>query len=158
MNNLVPASWKGSMDDLRDGVIGLFDRWRHHHPDPVDEHSPGLWPMSLLHQGGPPVDLEETDTDVVVTAELPGLDKKDFKVDLQGGRLILSGEKKASHDQNDQAYHYTERRYGAFNRAIPLPCEIDADNVSASYKRGVLRVTLPKTEAVKATRVQVKVT
>jgi len=85
------------------------------------------------------------------------LTEKDFSVELSGDRLVLKGEKKANREEKKRDYHYAECSYGSFTRSIPLPCEVDADKASARYARGVLIVTLPKTEAAKARRVKVDV-
>jgi HSP20 family protein len=81
--------------------------------------------------GGPVVDLEETDDNIIVTAELPGLDKDDFTVEISGERLSIRGEKKQETEEQGREYYYAERRYGAFARVVALPCEIDADKVEA---------------------------
>jgi HSP20 family protein len=103
------------------------------------------------------MDIEETDTEIIVTAELPGLDKDDFTVDISGNRLRIRGEKKRSSEKQEHGYYYAERSYGAFARTVPLPCDIDADRATATSKNGTLRITLPKTEQAKANRIKVQV-
>jgi HSP20 family protein len=90
----------------------------------------------------PRVDVDETDTEVRVTAELPGLAEKDFEVQVTDQTLVLKGEKQE--EREDRASGWHERSYGRFERALPLPCEVDADRASAQFKHGVLRVRLPK--------------
>jgi HSP20 family protein len=90
----------------------------------------------------PRVDVEETDEEVRVTAELPGLEEKDFELHLTGDTLVLRGEKRE--ERESQAHGWRERSYGAFERSLPLPCEVQADHASAQFKNGVLRVRLPK--------------
>jgi len=85
------------------------------------------------------------------------LSEKDIHVDLDGQRLVLRGEKKATHEDRRGTYYYSECRYGSFYRAIPLPCEVDADKVNATCKNGVLRVQLPKTASSKAKRIPVSI-
>ncbi len=94
----------------------------------------------------PQVDITETDKALTVTAELPGLDEKDVEVTLTRDALTISGEKKAEKEEKDQNYYRMERSYGSFRRTIPLPYEIEADKVEAQFKKGVLTITLPKTE------------
>jgi len=93
----------------------------------------------------PRVDVTETDTEVTVTAELPGLDEKDVEVSLTQNMLTLSGEKKAEKEDKGENYYRMERSYGSFRRTIALPTEIEADKVEATFKNGVLNVVLPKT-------------
>jgi HSP20 family protein len=90
----------------------------------------------------PHVEVAETDNEFRVTAELPGLEQKDVEVLLGDGALTLRGEKKSEID--DKNRHFSERRYGRFERRIPLAGEIDRDKVNAAFKNGVLTVTLPK--------------
>ena len=93
----------------------------------------------------PHVELGETDKDIRVTAELPGLDEKDVDISLEDGALTLRGEKRSEVEDKDRGY--SERSYGRFERRIGLPKGIDRDSVSATFKNGLLTVTLPKTEA-----------
>ena len=101
----------------------------------------------------PGVALSETESEVRVDADLPGLGEKDFEVVLEGDLLTLKGEKRAEHEASrGETRHVVERAYGRFERAIKLPCEVDAERVTANYKNGVLRVTLPKVEAASTVR------
>jgi HSP20 family protein len=93
----------------------------------------------------PHVELGETDKDIRVTAELPGLDEKDVDISLEEGVLTLRGEKRS--EVEDQERGYSERSYGRFERRISLPKGIDRDRANATFRNGVLTVTLPKTEA-----------
>ena len=90
----------------------------------------------------PRIDVEEKDGELQVTAELPGLEQKDFDLSLAGDTLILRGEKHEEHEDKAGGWH--ERSYGRFERAIPLPVEVDTEHASAEFKNGVLRVHLPK--------------
>jgi HSP20 family protein len=155
MPNLIPVNWRDSVDTLRDNVLGVFDRWFPARPRRAGEEF--LWPSTLLAQGGPAVDVVEDDDAVRVTAELPGLDEKDFTVEVRNDRLILRGEKRAGREEKKRDYYYSECSYGSFTRSVPLPCEVNADKATANYKHGVLHVTLPKTEPGKAKRVKVDV-
>jgi len=95
--------------------------------------------------GWPHVELGETDRELRVTAELPGLDEKDVEISVEEGALTLRGEKRSEVEDKDRGY--SERSYGRFERRIGLPKGIDRDKASASFRNGVLTVTLPKTEA-----------
>ena len=94
--------------------------------------------------GWPQIDIDETDKEVRITAELPGLDEKDVNLEIANGVLSISGEKKS--ESNDEARRFSERYYGRFERRIPLD-NVEEDKVSASFKNGVLTVTLPKSPA-----------
>ena len=106
----------------------------------------------------PSVDVSETDKEVIVNAELPGMDAKDIDISLSGDVLMLRGERKHEHEEKKENYHRVERRYGSFSRTLQLPAEVDRENVDATYKDGVLRVTLQKTERCSAKKIQVKKT
>jgi len=157
MSNLVPASWYNSVDGLRGRVSHIFDRWLPRRAEQVPSTPSEHWPGNLPWMTIPTVNIEESDDAITVTAELPGLDEKDFHVELSNQRLILSGEKKASREEEKRNYYYSESSYGSFYRTIPLPCDVDGDNVKARYKRGVLTVRMPKTEEAKARSVRIKV-
>ncbi|MEO5655901.1 MAG: Hsp20/alpha crystallin family protein [Nitrosospira sp.] len=89
-------------------------------------------------------EVEETDKEMVVRVEMPGMEKKDCHITIDGNMLHLRGEKHFERTTSDSMYHFTERAYGVFQRTIPLPCKADADHAEASYKNGVLTVRLPK--------------
>lgn len=95
----------------------------------------------------PNIEVSETDQEVKVTAELPGLDEKDVKVELAGGVLVIKGEKRSASENQEQ--RFSERYYGSFERRIPVE-DIDEDKVSAKFKNGVLMLTLPKTPAAQS--------
>jgi HSP20 family protein len=90
----------------------------------------------------PQVDVAETDKEMTVTAELPGMEEKDVELLLEDGMLRLKGEKRAETEDKDR--QFSERYYGRFERRIPLDAEVQADKVQARFKNGVLTVTLPK--------------
>jgi len=93
----------------------------------------------------PHVEFGETDTEIHVTAELPGLDEKDVELALEDGVLTLRGEKRSEIDDKDRGY--SERSYGRFERRIALPKGIEADKAGATFRNGVLTITLPKSAA-----------
>lgn len=95
----------------------------------------------------PNVDLSETESEVTVTAELPGLNENDIDISLTKDGLLVKGEKKEETEEKKEGYYRSERRYGSFQRLIPLGSEIDQTKVEATFKNGVLKVSLPKTPA-----------
>jgi HSP20 family protein len=108
----------------------------------------------------PRVDIAETEEAIEVTAELPGMNDKDIELTLSSSNnaLILKGEKKVESEREEKGVYRTERYYGAIERAIPLPCVVEAGKIEATFKDGVLKVTLPRCEeyARKAMRIEVK--
>ena len=118
----------------------------------------GDWtgPMNLLDRrlGSwmPQIDVRETAKEIRVTAELPGMEEKDLEVSLLDGALTIKGEKNEEHEEEKGDVHRSERQYGRFERTIPLRAEVDVDNVKASFKKGVLKITLPKTKEAQSNR------
>ena len=108
----------------------------------------------------PEMDYAETDKDIVVTAELPGVDAKDVDISLTDGALTIRGEKKSERDERKANYRLTERSYGSFERSMRLPDGIDAEKAKAEFEKGVLKVTLPKSEAMRAKsrKIEIKTT
>ena len=105
----------------------------------------------------PAVDIYEKGTDVVLKAELPGVDPKDVDIRIENNVLTLKGERKFEDETQRDSYHRVERSYGAFTRAFTLPSSVDTANVKADYKDGVLRITLPKREEAKPKQIQVQI-
>lgn len=106
----------------------------------------------------PKMDLEETEKEYRITAELPGMEEKDVEVLLTGNAITLKGEKKEEKEEKGKSFYHMERSYGSFQRTVPLPEGIDLKKVDADFKNGVLTVKLPKTvEAkIKSKKVPVK--
>ena len=104
----------------------------------------------------PAVDVSETDENVIVKAEIPGMDTQDIDVTMQGDLLVIKGEKKEKKEEKKENFHRIERRRGTFARAIKMPVPVDANRITAKYKKGVLTVTMPKKEGGKAKQIEVK--
>jgi HSP20 family protein len=92
----------------------------------------------------PSMDVKETNKEIVVETELPGLDEKDISLTVQNGVLTIQGEKKLDYDEEKENYHVMERRYGSFQRSLRLPDTVDDTKINARFDNGVLKVTLPK--------------
>src|SRR5262249_5142605 len=103
----------------------------------------------------PSVDLYETKDELVVKTELPGLTDKDIHLSITGDMLAIRGERVWNHDVKQESYYRGERWFGKFERALPLPIAVQADKVSASYRDGVLTVTLPKAEEIKSKEIKI---
>lgn len=106
---------------------------------------------------GVEVDIVENEGNYALTAELPGVDKKDLKVAVENDTLTIEAEKRNSHESEKDGRYHSERRYGKFSRSFKLNGQVDAEKVDAEYKDGVLTLTLPKREEVKPREVTVKV-
>ena len=106
----------------------------------------------------PPVDIYETDEhEVVLKAELPDMKREDINLTFENGVLTLRGERKFEHEIKKDNFHRMERRYGSFSRSFTLPNTVDAARISASYKDGVLTITLPQREEAKPKQIAVTV-
>lgn len=108
----------------------------------------GLAPLGTAREGwdlfSPRVDVTESDQEIKVSVELPGLEEKDIDVSLSRDLLTIRGEKKREEEEQRRNYYRAERSYGAFRRSVPLPASVDADGAEAVFHKGVLTVTLPK--------------
>ncbi|MFQ5668994.1 MAG: Hsp20/alpha crystallin family protein [Acidobacteriota bacterium] len=90
-------------------------------------------------------EMAETDTHLIVRLEAPGMDKNDFDISVENGVLFIRGEKRFERQEQGASYHLFEAAYGAFERSLPLPREVDPEHAEATYRRGVLTLSLPKT-------------
>ena len=104
----------------------------------------------------PSMDVTETDKQIEITAELPGLEEKDVQVNLADNVLTIRGEKKAEKEEKDKNYRLVERSYGSFVRSLQLPDGVDANAIKASIDKGVLKVTVPKPAPAQAKKIDVK--
>jgi HSP20 family protein len=104
----------------------------------------------------PRMDIAETDKDIEITAELPGLEEKDVQVNVADDVLTIRGEKKAEKEEKDKNYHRIERSYGSFYRSLQLPAGIKADAIKATLKNGVLKVTMTKPATVQPKKIEVR--
>ena len=140
------SRWESEMDRMMDDFFGRRMR--------------SWWPERWL--GGaseitPVVDVYDEKDDIVVKAELPGMDKNDIQVNVSDSELTLKGEKNKEEKIEEEDYYSCERSYGAFVRSIKLPTEVQADKIKASFKNGILEVRLPKTEEAKAKSKEIKI-
>ncbi len=147
----LPAVWP--FESLRREVDRLFadfdrDFWRSPFRTSAFEIAP-FW-RSETAFAAPAVDIVEKDNAYEVTAELPGMDEKDIEVKLANGGLTITGEKQEEKEEKRKDYHLHERTFGSFERYFTVPEGVDHDKIEASFKKGVLKVTLPKKpEAIK---------
>ena len=150
--------WKPSYDlpfssgllDVQREINRMFDNFFREGSQEGDSLATTAWM--------PPVDIEELDHQFTVQVELPGVVKDDVKIVMQDNILTIRGEKKYEHEENERGQHRIERSYGAFERSIMLPAEIDEAQAKAEYKNGVLRLTLPKRPDSQSQRKTIPVT
>jgi HSP20 family protein len=108
-----------------------------------------------LRRWVPAMDLVETDDQLVLKADLPGLDREDVNIEVKDGVLTVGGERKAEHEERADGFYRVERAFGAFSRSMSLPQQVDAERISASFDKGVLEVRIPKPEERKPHRVEI---
>lgn len=108
------------------------------------------WPLSPVHHEprmwSPAVDVYEDDKKIVVKADLPDMDEKALDIQVEDGMLTVKGERSFEEETKEKNFHRVERRYGSFSRSFALPEGVEEDKISATYKKGVLEVTVPKTQ------------
>lgn len=144
MNLAVYDPFRG-VRTLQNEINRLFER------DLLEDGSAGL------SEWGIRVDIKEDTNQVVLRADLPGMELKEIKVHVENGILSISGERRFGKEEKREDYHRIERSYGRFNRAFSLPASTDATAIRASYKNGVLEVVLPKHEQAKPRQIEVAV-
>jgi HSP20 family protein len=134
------------MGSLKHEMDRVFDRFLEGRWDEI----PGLGEWT------PNMDISETKDSLVAKVEVPGMDPKDIQISLQENLLTIKGEKRQDKEEKDEHYHRVERAYGVFTRSVRLPVAVDASKVTASFKNGLLTVTLPKTPSARGTTIPVK--
>jgi HSP20 family protein len=152
---LIP--WRNKRDERASGGLAPLAELRRE-MDRVFEGFFGSWDddEAALAAWNPAVDVEETDREVTVRAELPGIDPKDLDIRVQGDQLLLAGEKKECSEKRSGNVYHRESRYGSFRRSVRLPAEVDPAQVTADYAQGVLTVKLHKSPTAVARRIPVK--
>jgi HSP20 family protein len=133
---------------LRDEIDSLFDRFLGSWPAPAEWG----WNAGRFWDA----DVEDTGEEILVRAEAPGFEPKDFDIHISGNLLTIQAEHKQEAEEKKEGYRSWERRYGRFQRSIPLPAAVDADKVEAHYRNGVLELRLPRTEEAQRRRIEVK--
>jgi HSP20 family protein len=137
------------MISLRDAMDRLFEE------SFIRPH--GKWPLLEGEAQTLALDVSETDDSLVVETSLPGFDPDDVDVSIIGNTLTIKGETKHEEEKEEKGkYHYRERRYGAVQRSINLPVEVNADAAEATFEKGVLKLALPKVEQAKPKRIELK--
>lgn len=133
----MPARWRPAREwlNIRDEMDHLFNEFLSKKES-----------KSTTGQGwSPNTDVLETDNDIIVTVEIPGVKKDDVKLSLHDNILTIRGDKKADEKEKGEIYYRVERNFGTFNRSFDLPCSVDLQKIQANFLDGVLRIKLPKT-------------
>ena len=117
---------------------------------------PGQRGEQTARAWAPALDISERKDAYVVAVELPGVEPNDVDVTLEEGMLTISGERRFTSETHEQQYHRVERRYGQFRRSITLPSQVEADAIQASFENGVLEVVVPKAEAAKPKKIEIR--
>jgi HSP20 family protein len=166
MTNLIP--WRRNKNNMQihrdremDDWMGSFHREMNHLMSRFF-HGFDLEPWGWANGAGsgaflPHVDVSENDKAIKVTAELPGMDEKDIDITLTRDSLTIKGEKKEESEEKDKDLYRMERRYGSFHRVIPLSADVDESKVGADFKKGVLKITLPKTPEAQHARKRIEI-
>ena len=136
-----PRNGRG-LNNLRDEMNRMFGNF-------FDEHDQreNCW--------APSVDIVDDDDKLMLSAEVPGVDKKDVKINIQNNILTIEGEKKQKNEINKDDHYRTERFYGKFCRSFTLPSDVDSENIKADFSNGILSITLPKSEKVKPRQIEI---
>ena len=147
INDIIP--WRGSRrelarrDDpfnyLRSQINRVFD----------NAFGGGNWPAESAGTFTPQLDVTETDKEIKICAELPGIESKEIEVNVTDDELIIRGEKQSERSSDEKGRQWTERTYGSFERTIPLPADVNGEKAKSEFKNGLLRITLPKREGAK---------
>ena len=142
----VPDAWQS----FRNEMDRLFDRFSGSFGFPslrrmFDMDRP--FSSTSLSFAAPAIDISEDEKSYKICAELPGLDARDVDLSVAGDTLVLKGEKRQEAERKETNYHFSERSYGAFQRAFELPASVDRDKISADFSKGILTINMPKTAA-----------
>ncbi len=168
LTKLIPWNWLKTEEE-QNGISAPIQR-RDFQTNPIMQFHQGIDRMfdqffqsygfpSLLNDSAllskdnmikPNVDITDTDKNYSISVEIPGVDKDSIQISLNDGNLTIRGEKKQEKEEKDRNYHRIERSYGSFQRVLSLPPDADSDKIDASFKNGVLIVTLPKIPGAKS--------
>jgi len=156
---IIPWRNKGNTAEPGSTVDSTLTRFRQEFDDLFNRCLVNPFNLGSLAQfgaWGPSLDLVESDNELTVTAELPGVNPKEIEVNVTGNTLTIRGEKKQEREEKGKDFHRVERHYGSFHRSVELPVAVDADQVKAEYKDGVLTLRLPKHPEAKPKKIPVR--
>lgn len=158
--SLIP--WKHKREENGGSRLATADSFRHDMDQLFNSFfRDPLGTLETAFTGGdwsPSLDVSESESEVFVRVELPGVKPEDLDVTVTGDTLVLAGEKKETSEKREKNYWHSESRYGSFRRQVRLPAEVEAEHVDAHFTNGVLEVHLKKAQAAQARRIDVKTT
>lgn len=144
---LVPWDPIRNLISLQDRMNRLFDETMHRGRG-TESMDMGTW--------APPVDIYETENEIVMVAEVPGVDEKDVDVEVKDNLLTIKGERRMEKSVKEESYHRVERAYGGFTRSFTLPQAVDSEKITATYNRGVLEIRMPKPKKAKTHQIKIE--
>ncbi len=145
-HNLMNYAFDRDFNNLLD-VFDWFDI-------PVDRRM-----LANTKQAEPKIELKEKENEVVVKAEIPGINEKDIDLEISSdGYITISGEKKEEHEEHHKGNYFSEISYGSFSRTIPLPTDLKFDNAKADFENGTLTITVPKAEPIESKKKKIEIT
>ncbi len=153
MGNIVPATYFGPLSNFFGDMDRFFDSTLR------NLGVPSLANMAANMQAfNPKLDIISNEDEYTITCEVPGIDEKDIKLDVSNnGMLTISGEKRQESGDSRQDVHCTECSYGAFERSLSLPEDVDAENIEANFRNGILTISCPRSESSKQSRRQIRI-
>jgi len=145
--SMVPWDPFKNLMSLQERMNRLFDESMHRGMG-TETLDKGTW--------APPVDIYETETDIILVTEIPGVEEKDVDVEVRDNVLTLKGERVMEKSVKQESYHRVERSYGSFSRSFTLPQSVDHNNITATYNKGILEIKLPKTQKAKPQQIKIE--
>ncbi|WP_438275295.1 Hsp20/alpha crystallin family protein [Nitrobacter sp.] len=152
MKSLIPIGRDSSLARAEANPLAMLQQEMDRLFDGFSKSFAGLSSRTLM----PSMDLFETDKEIELTAELPGLEEKDVQLNVVDNHLTIRGEKKNQREEKEKDYHLVERNYGSFARTVELPPGVDLEGIKAVMSKGVLKVTVPKPAPAQAREIEVK--
>jgi len=159
LRNLVPWTNKENGAVAHRSSTNPLERMRWEMDQVFDRFFSDIWASDRWSEEAmwaPPLDVKETEDEVIVHAELPGVDPKDLEITVSGDLLTLSGRKEVKTEKKEENWFHSECRYGEFRRSVTLPAAVDTKDVNADFKNGVLTIHVKKSENAQAKRIPVK--
>jgi HSP20 family protein len=152
---LIPWRKNDGLSTLRNEFDELWNRMA----QTFDGDFTNRLPEGLRGGKVPAVDVAESEDRVLISVEMPGLEEKDFQLEVMGDQLVVSGERKWKDEKKTKEYHRLESQYGRFRRMITLPpgLRLEPESIKASYKKGILEVEIPKLEPTRAAKIPIRV-
>lgn len=152
MKSLIPIGRDSFLTRTEANPLAMLQQEMDRLFDGFSKSFTGLSSRALM----PSMDLAETEKEIELTAELPGMEEKDVQLNVVDNQLTIRGEKKNQREEKEKDYHLVERNYGSFVRTVDLPPGVDLDSIKAVMSKGVLKVTVPKPAPAQAKKIEVK--